>query len=620
MDYVFSLGLIPVQEFISEARRSRDLRAGSAILSFMTAQILNELKKDLKADIIIPAPDSFEKIASKTIEEVIADPKYSIPNRASGYLSVAEKINLKDKLNDLESKFIEQFWQEQCRKEWIKAEIKKYFESIPINYESPFQLIWVAVPVGSDFESRTKANKVLEDLEMIAKVFDNVKITRPIKPWIHGAPIGKCTQCGKREAISPKEINFQDWWKWYQGKVKHIDIQLGYRFEKSERLCSVCIVKRLLSYEKEDHKFPSTNVIASKYWFKKLSQNWENKHKLEYKSFEKLLKEIKEDPELIFFRRNHKEIIDKVKQKGSSAGKEITEKIKKNGNNVDKNKMKNFCRDIAKFIKEAKLPIAIEPSDYLSIITYDGDNMGEKVQKYWKSVPEQLYIFQNKVHELIEENSAKAYYIGGDEGLILCPIETTLKLAVAIRNEFMELFEEIDPEMTLSMGITIFDRERPMSAAIKHVQEVLKIAKRMDGKNALAVGVQTASGNQWYFVAQWGTDWKRIQKLLSLISQKDLSKSWAYDVENFIRNLDDKLMTEKDMAPPILTEMKRITTRKYHPQETNGRKIKECLEDLWSNELFGDTWLKSLDDYLSFSDWANQFHFIGFLSRFNIEK
>jgi hypothetical protein len=30
--YVFSLGLLPVQEWIEKARRSRDLRAGSVLL------------------------------------------------------------------------------------------------------------------------------------------------------------------------------------------------------------------------------------------------------------------------------------------------------------------------------------------------------------------------------------------------------------------------------------------------------------------------------------------------------------------------------------------------------------------------------------------------------------
>ena len=41
--YVFSLGLIPVQEWIAQARRSRDLRAGSVFLWHVMAKLLARL-------------------------------------------------------------------------------------------------------------------------------------------------------------------------------------------------------------------------------------------------------------------------------------------------------------------------------------------------------------------------------------------------------------------------------------------------------------------------------------------------------------------------------------------------------------------------------------------------
>ena len=42
---VFSLGLIPVQEWIAQARRSRDLRAGSVFLWHTLARVLARLEK-----------------------------------------------------------------------------------------------------------------------------------------------------------------------------------------------------------------------------------------------------------------------------------------------------------------------------------------------------------------------------------------------------------------------------------------------------------------------------------------------------------------------------------------------------------------------------------------------
>jgi hypothetical protein len=49
---VFSLGLIPVQEWIAQARRSRDLRAGSVFLWHTLARVLARLEQqDFTAEI-----------------------------------------------------------------------------------------------------------------------------------------------------------------------------------------------------------------------------------------------------------------------------------------------------------------------------------------------------------------------------------------------------------------------------------------------------------------------------------------------------------------------------------------------------------------------------------------
>lgn len=42
-DYIFTLGLIPVQDWIAQARRSRDLRAGSVFLWHVMAKLLTRL-------------------------------------------------------------------------------------------------------------------------------------------------------------------------------------------------------------------------------------------------------------------------------------------------------------------------------------------------------------------------------------------------------------------------------------------------------------------------------------------------------------------------------------------------------------------------------------------------
>lgn len=64
--YVFSLGLIPVQEWIAEARRSRDLRAGSVFLCHVMARLLTDLQaRSDSCALLFPvvSPEDLRKLA-----------------------------------------------------------------------------------------------------------------------------------------------------------------------------------------------------------------------------------------------------------------------------------------------------------------------------------------------------------------------------------------------------------------------------------------------------------------------------------------------------------------------------------------------------------------------------
>lgn len=604
--YVFSLGIIPVQEFIAEARRSRDLRTGSAILSFITASVL----KELKADLVIPHPDALKSLkVNKGIFAFIANPGYSIPNRASGYLDAENDEDLKQKFRDAENKCIDQFWKKLFENKEIKNELDKYFNNGAFHKEAPFQLIWVARQVEGDYQTRKDNGQLQTDMEQIGKFFDDAKNTRPIKPWLYGAPIGKCTQCGKREAISPEKVknNFQEWWKWYQEVSKKPEIELGLKFEESERLCEVCAVKRLLGYVKEAEKFPSTNYVAIKHWFSILSQQWNNSLKTNFDSLINLMEQILEDPILVFYKRNRMEVIKKLSEKLSGVNKKNL-----------KNKLKEICDDATNFIKNRNLPIAPEPPNSLAIIIYDGDDMGKKITAHLgkdingKEITKELYNFQKEVNDLIDKNYAQAYYTGGDEGLILCPIETTLKLALEINDLFSKHFKDIDPQMTLSMGIIFFDRERPMGTAIKQAQELLEIAKSLEEKNALTVGVQTASGNQWHFAAHWGEDWERIEILLDKITNRTISRAFIYEIENFLRQFNDEDLQDNELIKVIIKEMERIIYRKIDLK--NELKEKNKFKVFWIDKLKAENWIDFQVIQNELKNWMNQFHLIGFLS------
>jgi CRISPR RNA silencing complex Cmr2 subunit-like protein len=85
-DYVFTLGLIPVQEWIAQARRSRDLRAGSVFLWHLVARLLARLRREL-AGVEVWTPkvtdEELARLARQSFRDALGEP-YGIPNRASG--------------------------------------------------------------------------------------------------------------------------------------------------------------------------------------------------------------------------------------------------------------------------------------------------------------------------------------------------------------------------------------------------------------------------------------------------------------------------------------------------------------------------------------------------------
>jgi hypothetical protein len=84
----WSLAIAPVQQWIAEARRSRDLLAGSAILSWLMARLLQRVLQ-ARGELILPGltGEDLEIYAGGLFEVLRRDRlAYGIPNRASGIL------------------------------------------------------------------------------------------------------------------------------------------------------------------------------------------------------------------------------------------------------------------------------------------------------------------------------------------------------------------------------------------------------------------------------------------------------------------------------------------------------------------------------------------------------
>ena len=622
--YVFSIGLIPVQDYISEARRSRDLRWGSAFLSRSTVLALNVLKKDLKAEISVPEieEETFVKIFKSNAYELMGSGEYSIPNRASGFFLTGSEEDAKRVFRSLGGA-VRNEW-EGLLKRYLKSDYKtskdgEVYESFQkirdgINacdpyIECPLQVVWAVLEAET---SGAEEERLQSDLKRIDRYYSEIKRFRPVEPWKNGAHVGKCTMCGKREALG-ENGSFLKWRNWYNELCRTPWMKKEYWFDQSERLCPACAVKRISSYDDKDSaissSFPSTNEIACRHWLNSIKalKEWKTEIVVDYEGLKADLRslDLPEDIYLALFRRGKKRLQKKLEPHSAA---EKTKKILAAAGRIhDKLKAMDF--------EQSGVSLKKFPSDYLAVIVYDGDSMGKKVRENPGLVCGQMREFSGIVSDIVRDFHAEAFYIGGDEGLALCPLENAIALPMALRESFVKAFRGPDNRsvLTLSAAAVVFDRERPLGGAIKQAHQLLKLAKEARGKNRFAAGVETASGNRFHFVGGWDRVWGWLLNMLQAIENGEISMSWASEAEGFVRGIPAALFYRPDAEEPVKKEIMRITGRKM-PGPLAGPEKKERLKPLFQDFDVRE-WFKEFRMIDDMDVFANQFHVLRFLSR-----
>lgn len=157
-NYLFTLTISPVQSFISQARKSQDLFAGSQILSQLMGKVLDELKNET-----IIFPRNKEAVSNKIV------------------------VKLENKTKE-EIKEIGETLKAKINKDFINAVFKetKCYDNSLQNF---FQVYWVAVALGDDYQ---------ESYKNLERSLGAVKNLRTFSQEGQVAGVQKCSLCGER--------------------------------------------------------------------------------------------------------------------------------------------------------------------------------------------------------------------------------------------------------------------------------------------------------------------------------------------------------------------------------------------------------------------------------------
>jgi CRISPR-associated protein Cmr2 len=474
----------PVQSFVAQARRTRDLYAGSFLLSHLALKAM----QGAGGKIILPDYASLRELADETnLKHAIA------PNR---FIAEFDDPAAAAKAGSLAAEALKKEWKDIAEVVWTLF----------------LDRVATRGPNTRDIWDRQIANF----WEIAWAVGDEVEtdLLDRRKNW-HTPPFSTeggdhCTLMGDWQELSgfvrSKDRGKQD--DFWTAVRAHVENALD--LEADERLCAIAFVKRFFPRtakvaELDMQHWPSTVSIAAVPW----------------------LRLIMDKPDVHACAKAYAELVDNEPGARVSSARRIAALenfppaagsfAELSGNFLNHTALQNERGTPLKDNGKDRRKLLLEKLDRLeehtgdhagnlyALLLMDGDHMGALIGKHTaKLVTPCLTKFASEVPELIEDekHSGICIYAGGDDLLAMLPLDHALDAVTAVRELYVRSFGlgESKIAATISAGLVFAHYRCAFSRVLKYAHELLDdVAKDGAGRNALALGVLKPGG----ITCQW---------------------------------------------------------------------------------------------------------------------
>jgi CRISPR-associated protein Cmr2 len=532
----FTLG--PVQDFIEQARRTRDFWAGSFILSLLSGHAMKALRE--KGGVIvfpkIEADPLFEAICGKGGEPHVG----SLPNRFKANID-----NVQGDAGMICKKAVDAAWHKLCASVWrllfeqgklAPAAQRRKDESRKIwdrQVNSFWDMAWVSGPEpdgGTD-----------------GAWLDIRKSFRSHMPKQEGGDL--CRLMGQYQEISGydrirERVKQQEFWAALSNDRK-LDLP------PDERLCAIALVKRFFPVAAEKNKgidgampwvpggknvstrhWPSTSYIAAVPWLKRVADakagEWQDLPDLaekhlgrDYKGETRTALYGLPDDELFTLDGHllHRDgIVSLTKERFPDDGADR----KKAAKDLDA-----ALVDLAAAVDPPGKPVFA--SEFYAILRMDGDGVGKLMgePRLVPGIAAALSNFASSVTDYFSPDGADRnesfgalIYAGGDDVLALLPVDTAIEAARHIEVLYKRAFAAVAfkpddaAKFTISAAIIYAHFKNPLSAALRQSARLLDdIAKEKNGRSSLALAVMKPGGMAAQWVSTFDTAVDELEQL-----------------------------------------------------------------------------------------------------------
>jgi len=575
----FTLG--PVQGFIADARRTRDLWAGSFLLSWLSGHAMAALEK-AGGKIIFPeveGDDLFKAITGKGGEPYIG----SLPNRFKADISGVIFPAGTNNAGELCKKAIEGKWEELEKAvydQFIAGVANGTTKEIWARQVKDFwEMNWV---IGDEIKGEDNGNWL-----------DQRKNWRTHLQADEGGDL--CRLMGRYQEISGfPRIGGKDgqkkFWTALAGKTSVLNLR------PDERLCAIALIKRLFPVLDEVENvigwkpggdklniinWPSVSYIAAVPWLKAVE-------KLPGKQQSEYWKSAEDNVSVDFMGEAHTKLFHLPKNGLFKLDGHLLHKDGVQAWNADDlEKGEESRKKLLIGLETIEEKVGAYPSEFYAILIMDGDRIGAKIGAHESVVKNGLAKFTKAVKDYFDPNgpdknpaNGVLIYAGGDDVLAFVPVDTAIEAARILRVKYDEAFAaagagNTGEDFTMSAAIIFAQYKIPLRAVLKKAHHYIdNIAKEKNGRDSLAIAVMKPGGIAYDWVSCWTRNpvWT-IEDIAKDPSQ--YSSSFFYNIRERYAPLfeGDDPQADRDVEPAFADAglMEAVLVAEYKKQPGNSK-------------------------------------------------
>lgn len=510
----FSIG--PVQGFVAQARRTRDLWAGSWLLSYLSECALAAAESDeLAGETIIPHRADHDRGQISSKQTAVG----GIPNRFEMRFSGPDAGDRAKAAAAVANGAFVAAWQHVARVVWEKCvePVAAHGHHTRGIWDRQVNSLWELSWVVGEPEDYGTINR----LAAMRKSFRNVNSD------VRGEAGTKCSLMPSLQEISGHSGPERDMF-WQALRHRLSDLDLG----RTERLCSIALIKRLLpsvvkhvvgggtSAQLNQVAWPSTAFMAAIPWLKNLPAE-----------AQKVAGEYMQLAIASGYKRSEHQAardagIDWAEADGpiwfaSAVRNDEPGRAQLDDHPSDEQKrrrnveVKGLLEALCAVYRKAGEGRSSEPSSpipYYSVLLMDGDSMGQLVGQLGspRGLSKCLGEFSVGVNKVVEAHSGRTVYAGGDDVLALVPSKFVLNAAEELCDRYRAAFSSTPAKdsATISAAVVYAHWRYPLRQVLRTAHRLLDdVAKNETGRDSIAIGVIPGSG----LSAVWSVPWSVLR-------------------------------------------------------------------------------------------------------------